>query len=96
MALDRFLIRSILPFEVAKVYKLFSGDSGEATCRLSKKEISFLEENLEEVVEEDQDFTLTEDDIACLILCNAGDDLVEKLRKSLGDDYRSIFYYSQE
>lgn len=93
--LDRFFIRSILPLEVAKMYELYSEATGEISCLLTKKEISFLEENLDAVVEEDQEFSLSDDDIAHLILCDAKEDLIEKLKKSLGDDFQATFYYSE-
>ena len=95
LALDRIFIRSILPLEVAKMYELYSEETGEVSCLLTKKEISFLEENLDAVVEEDQEFSLSDDDIAHLILCDAKEELIEKLKKSLGDDFQATFYYSQ-
>lgn len=80
---------------MTKIYELFSEETGQVTCRLTKKEVSFLEENLEGEVEEDQEFALTDDDIYHLILCDAKEDLVVKLRASLEDDLRGVFYYSR-
>lgn len=77
------------------MYELFSEETGQVTCLLTKKEVSFLEENLEGEVEEDQEFALTDDDIYHLILCDAKEGLIVKLRGSLGDDIRGFFYYSQ-
>lgn len=95
LSLDRSPIRSILPLEVAKIYELFNEETGTPACQLTKKEIAFLEDNLEEGVEEDEEFVLTDEDISHLILCDAEEGLVEKLKKSLGDEFRGVFYYSR-
>jgi hypothetical protein len=80
---------------VSKAYQLYSEDRGEVVCALSKKEVFFLRENMEVEIEEDQEFLLTDEDISHLILCDAKEDLIEKLKEGLGDELKGFFYYTR-
>ncbi len=77
------------------MFILVNEDSGEAVCSLSKKEIKFLEENMECEVEEDQEFYLREEDISHLILSDAPEALIQKLKNVLGDEDRVSVFWSR-
>jgi hypothetical protein len=77
------------------MFILVNENSGEAVCSLSKKEIKFLEENMECEIEEDQEFPLREDDISHLILCDAPENLIHKLKTVLGDEDRVSVFWSR-
>jgi hypothetical protein len=77
------------------MFILVNEGSGEAVCSLTKKEIKFLEDNMECDVEEDQGFDLDEDDLSHLILCDVTEGLAEKLRSALGDEHKISVYWSR-
>lgn len=74
---------------------LIDESNGMTVCPLSRKEISFLDENLEHGFPEGQESVITEDDIAQLIVCGAGDKLVDKLKLALGDEVELLVSWSR-
>lgn len=77
------------------MFDLHNEKSGEVICPLSKKEVRFLEENLETDVGEGDPFVLTEDGLFHLILCDATEALAEKLRGALADEDSVLVSWSR-